>query len=382
MRQSVWAGWGVLLLLVMSLGISGCGSGTKRTATDSVGVEIPFRHAGLIRMHDCGAYEKVVVSDPWDSTRLLHTYLLVPRADSLPEGLPSGTVLRVPLRQVVTLSSVHAGLMKRLGVLSCLSGICDTDYVVDSVVRNSIEQGEVVDMGSSMSPNVELLLRFRPEAIWVSPFENSGGYGQLDRIGLPLVECADYMERSALGRAEWMRFYGRLLGCGERADSLFAAIEQRYRNLCRLAEGATERPLLMADRRDGAAWYVPGGQSTLGRLYADAGARYAFSDYAQSGSVSLSFETVYRIARDADVWIIKYGQREPLTYKQLKADYAPYAGFKPWREQKIYGCNTMCVPFYEEEPFSPDLLLSDLVAILHPTVLPDAALRYFTPLEP
>ena len=39
------------------------------------------------------------------------------------------------------------------------------------------------------------------------------------------------MERSALGRAEWMKFYGILFGREHEADSLFAVVKQNYKSL-------------------------------------------------------------------------------------------------------------------------------------------------------
>ena len=90
-----------------------------------------------------------------------------------------------------------------------------------------------------------------------------------------------------------MRFYGRLWGCGERADSLFAATERTYDSLCRAAaEARSPRPRLIVDMKQAAAWYVPGADSCLARLYADGGADYVFARHRGSGSVALSVETV------------------------------------------------------------------------------------------
>ena len=357
-------------------------SGSAQTDDKQTDTAFFFRHARLIKLHVCNGYEKVVVQNPWDTTRILHTYLLIPDSAAIPSNLPEGTVIRTPLRRVVALSGVHAGLIRQFGALDRLCGLCDANYVTDSVLRERMWQGNILDMGSSMSPNTELLLSNHPDAIWVSPFENSGGYGLLDRIGVPLIECADYMENSPLGRAEWMRFYGRLMGCAERADSLFHAVEQHYTNLKRQVAQTSTRPLLMTDLKNGTSWYVPGGNSTLGRLYADAGANYAFAGEKQSGSVALSFEAVYQAARKADVWLIKYGQEQDLTYSQIKQDFAPYTDFRPWKERRIYGCNTLHIPFYEEEPFRPDLLLEDLISVFHPELVDSLYTpRYFTPLN-
>lgn len=96
----------------------------------------------------------------------------------------------------------------------------------------------------------------------LSPFENSGGYGRVGKLGVPVIECADYMETSPLGRAEWLRFYGLLVGQEQRGDSLFAQIEKEYLALKDLAAQATSRPTVLSDLKYGSAWYIAGGQST------------------------------------------------------------------------------------------------------------------------
>ena len=194
------------------------------------------------------------------------------------------------------------------------------------------------------------------------------------------MQCADYLETSALGRAEWMRFFGRLVGAETQADSLFSDISERYDSLRQAVASTTERPSLLCDTKQGTAWYTPGGKSYLGQLYADAGANYLFADRPESGSAALSAETVLARGHEADVWLIKYGAANDLSYTQLATDYAPYKGLRPWQERHIWGCNTLRIPFYEEAPFHPDRLLQDIVKILHPSLLPHHRLRYYSPL--
>ena len=144
-----------------------------------------------------------------------------------------------------------------------------------------------------------------------------------------------------------------------------------------LGKSVGQRPKMMCDLKGGAAWYVPGGNSYLGQLFQDAGADYAFAYLKDSGSVPLSFETVYDKAKDADVWCIKYNGKKDKTYTDLLEEYAPYSGFKAFVSKNIYDCNTNKVPFYEEVPFHPDLLLSDIIKMLHPGVLEDDSLKYY-----
>ena len=356
--------------------LSACGG---RTAASSPrgGDTLDLRYAENLTLVDCGSYQMATLRNPWDTSQVLHTYLLVPRGDSLPVELPEGTVVRIPLERAVVFSSVHCALLEELGALDAIGGVCDLRYIMMPRIQERCRSGRIVDAGNGMNPDVEKIVSLRADALLLSPFENSGGYGRLGKLGVPLVECADYMETSPLGRAEWIRFYGRLFGRAAEADSVFAQVERRYRALASKAAGAGHRPKVLSDLKSGSAWYVPAGRSTTGRIYADAGGDYVFAGLEGSGSVPMSFETVYDKARDADVWLIKYNAPVDKTCDDLRRDYAPYAGFKAFRDRQIYGCNTAECPFYEETPFHPERLLADLVKMFHPGLSDSRDMRYF-----
>lgn len=372
MRRSTFIS--LTLLFVVAL-LTACQRGTTEAGQ---GVE----YAALLNVERADSFTRVDVRDAWHADRLLHTYILVPQASPLPTALPEGTLLRTPLTRLVIGSSVHASLLCDLGAKRSIVGLCDTAYILHPELRADLRAGKIASMGAAYSPDLERLVSVKPDAMLVSPMEGSN-YGALERADIPLIECADYMETSALGRAEWMKFFGLLVGRETVADSLFTAITTAYDSLrtAATADTTAKRPQLMVDVKQGDAWYVPGGHSYLGGLYADAGADYVFKDNAESGSVAYSAEKVLTAAATADVWLIKYGQATDITYASLASDNNLYTRFRPWQEHRIYGCNTLRVPFYEEAPFHPDRLLRDLVRIFHPEVLKAHELRYFTPIH-
>ena len=254
-------------------------------------------------------------------------------------------------------------------------------YIKLPVVQEGVKRGTIADCGDGMNPDMEKIIDLHPDAILLSPFENSGGYGRIEKLNIPIIECADYMETSALGRAEWMRFYGLLFGAAPKADSLFAEVDSCYKRLQHRAMLSSVSLSVVSELKSGSAWYVPGGRSTMGRLFNDACGRYVFAEDKHSGSIPLAFETVFDKAGDADVWIIKYNRDRDMSYSDLKTDYIGYTGFKAFKTRNIYGCNTAKVPFYEETPFRPDYLLADLIQILHPEIGDLGGLRYFCKLN-
>ncbi len=359
--------------------LSACGGGSKTSSLQAEGDTVRMKYSSLLQIVKHADYTVVTIRNPWDTLKVLHTYLLADREKTLPEHLPEGTVVRTPLQKSVIYSSVHCSLWSELDELKGIGGVCGLEYIKLPQIQEGCRNGSIVNVGNSMNPDIERIIDLRPDAILLSPFENSGGYGRVGKLNIPIIECADYMETSALGRAEWMRLYGLLLGKETQADSLFAGIEKEYLTLTQQVKSQNlKRPTVISEMKNSSAWYIPGGNSTMGRLYQDAGADYVFAYLSNNGSVPLAFETVFDRGGNADIWLIKYNQPQDKTYSELERDYAPYARFKAFQDRKVYGCNTNHVPFYEESPFHPELLLKDLIKIFHPELLPDYDLKYFS----
>lgn len=347
-----------------------------RSSADG-GDTVRFRYAHLLGLVRHQGYTVATIHHPWRQNAVLHQYVLVPADSALPEGLPEGTVIRMPLRRSVVFTTVHCSLLNMLHREGSVAGVADLKYIKAPFVQAGVDSGRIVDCGDGMSPVIEKIIDLHPDALLLSPFENSGGYGQLSEIDIPIVECAEYMEPSPLGRAEWMRFYGILYGCEHEADSLFAVVDSSYNAMKRLVANISHRTSTLVDKVTGSVWYVPGGCSTIGCMLSDAGADYPWADDDRSGSVALPFETVLENAGESEVWLLRYSSKRPLTRQLLLSEHRGYNQFRAFREGRVYGCNVELSMFYEESPFRPDFLLSDFIRILHPDALPNYELRYY-----
>ena len=350
-------------------------------------------------------YAEVNVANPWKAGALLHRYILIPKGKEGDEtvtrlalqrtsgmGCTTDTV-RTPVERSAVFIAPHCQLMYELGCQQAIRGVCDLNYINIPDVRkraassgNASAQNSIVDCGSSMAPDIERIIALKPEAILVSPFENSGGYGKLDKLHIPIIEAADYMESSPLGRAEWMKFYGMLFGkdknisttaagkaseatlpasCELRADSLFAQIEKEYLNLKAEAGKLPKGLSILTERKTGNVWYVPGGQSTIGILLKDANARYIFSDDKHSGSLPMSPEQILAKGSQVDVWAFKYFGGAPLSQAQLLQEYDGYKALAAFNRGNIYQVDTSTVPYFELTSFHPELLLREFIILAH-----------------
>ena len=372
-------GLGISLVILLF----SCGGG--KTASSQVeGDTIAFKYATQLCVVRYDGYTVATLKNPWKEGMILHQYVLVPaNVAKLPAHIPNGTIIRTPLSRSMIFSTVHCAMLMDLGKQDCIAGVADLKYIKIPWIQQQVKEGRISDVGDGLSPVIEKIIDQRPDALFLSPFENSGGYGKLEDIDIPIVECAEYMETTPLGRAEWLRFYGLLFGCEQKADSLFDAIDKNYNDLKTLATHHPSpnthhpSPTVLLDNVTGSVWYVPGGKSTIGQMIRDAGGNYPWAGDAHSGSVSLPFESVLEKAGDADIWLFRYSSDHDITYDELRSEHHGYDQFKAFRTHQVYGCNVELSPFYEETPFRPDWLLNDFIQILHPELDHLAPLRYY-----
>ncbi len=363
------------ILLSISLLGSCIGNRAVTISTPTSLDSIEYATGFTVSRHD--SFTEVCVRDPWDSTRMLQRYLLVDRKlRKLPEGMGEGTVVRVPIERLVLYTSVHASIVELLHAEEQVVGVCEARYLDSKILKSRIESGLVADLGESTAPNIERIMDIESEAIISSPFKDAG-YGPAEKLGIPIIEGADYMENHPLGRVEWIKFYGMLVGAEATADSIYRATCREYNSLKELTANVTHRPTLLTERKYGGQWFVPGGASYNAVMYGDAGADYIFSNDRTGGSVPLAFESVLDRGMHAEIWVLKYYGTTDLTYRDLEEEYAPYANFDPFKERNIYVCNSFKRPYYEDAPMHPHLILKDYIYIFHPYLLPDYEPQYF-----
>lgn len=327
-------------------------------------------------------YAEAIIANPWKAGTMLHRYILIPKGKEgdktvamLARRRSTGArcttdTVRTPLESNLVFTAPHCQLLTELGCQNAITGVCDKDYINIPDIKSRAQADAkvahpIMDCGSSMQPDIERIIALHPEALLISPFENSGGYGKLDKLRIPVIETADYMETSPLGRAEWIKLYGLLLG-SSKADSLFSAIEKEY---LQLKAEAAKLPLglsILTERKTGNVWYVPGGKSTMGILLRDAHARYIFADDTHSGSVSMSPEQIIAKGNQVDVWAFKYFGGNALTKQDLLAEYQGYQALKAFQTGTVYETDTSCEPYFELTSFHPEILLREFIILSHP----------------
>lgn len=361
-------------IVLLSLTVMGCRHRSTPQAQE-LGDTITTE-SRLLTLIDCSDYVIAEVANPWKEGELLGRYILCQRNGERPARLPEGTIVEVPLESSLVYSSVHAGIIDELGAVKLITGVCDARYFKIKPIRDGLAAGTVVDAGVSTSPSMEKIIELSPSAILASSFQNSG-HEVLAKAGMTVIECADYMEATPLGRAEWIKFFGLLYGKQTEANRIYDTVKTEYARLVAATDTIkTRRPKVISETLTDGIWYVPGGRSYQARLFADAGASYPWSDDRSVGSLPLDFATVLDKAHDADIWLVKtYGH--DLTLDELKKSYPLNARFAAFNKGGVYACNTAESTLYEDFPFHPERLLREYVDIFYPGLLGDSTLSYY-----
>ncbi len=341
-------------------------------------------YASGLSIEKHATYSIVKVANPWPSSSANYTYVLYQEGAKIPAELEKFTAIQVPIKSIVVTSTTHIPALELLGVETTLRGFPNTNYVSSEKTRALIDQNKVREIGNNQNLNTEVLIEMKPDVLigfGVDGEQNT--YQQLQKNGLNIIYNGDWTEQNPLGRAEWIKLFGALYGMEEKANSIFKSIEKNYLEAQILAQKATLKPTVMCGAIYQDQWYLPQGNSWAALFIKEANGQYLWSETDGTGSLALSFETVLDKAQNADYWI---GPGQFTTFDELLKSNPNYAFFKPVQTKKVYSYSskkgkTGGVIYYELAFSRPDLVLKDIIKIMHPELMPDYELYFLEQLK-
>lgn len=386
----------VLLSLVLSLPIAIAISAQETAANGCVSdydpdvmyfpEQMDVEYAEGFTITYANHYKTLTVTRPWPGAEVGFTYVLVQCGTPAPTDIPADAiVIEVPVSTAASLSATYAPHFIELGLLDALVAVDEADYLYNPEIRARVESGQIAEIGGSSTLNVELALDLAPAVTFTygSGFPEYDAHPVLLEAGLPVALSGDFNETTPLGRAEWIKFTAAFFNREAEANAIFDPIAERYTDLTLLAASQSYRPSVLVNAMYSGTWYVSGGASYAARLIADAGGMYVFADDPNSGGVPLTFEAVLDAAQAADIWL------NPNTWRTL-ADglaederYAEFAAFEAGRVYNHYqrsnelGGND----YFEYGGLYVDRVLSDLMTIFYPNLLPDDELYFYEQLS-
>ena len=293
----------------------------SQSDTDSLSDVSPRYAKGYtVKLLDNGV-RLIDVADPQDDEDRMpvdYHFALVQKGVEVeaPEGY---TKVEVPVERTLVMTMLQLSNFTALDGLDVVKGITGTKNLFNKDIRQRVDDGRIVKIGMEGNFDAELIL----------------AYDAIKETGITLIPHLGYKELTPLGQAEWIRFVGMFIGKEHEADSIFAGIESRYNT----------------------------------QIFRDAGAQYVF-DNDDTGGVNIEFEQMYAAAANADYWRILNSFEGDFSYDALKSSEPRNELFRAFKEKKVIYCNMKRTPYYEKSPVMPDVLLSDLVAIFHPELMP------------
>lgn len=294
------------LLPAAALALSGCGSKTEPSNTES----LVFSHHYQLDYAqqftaDCyeGGYTMVSIPDSGQK------FLVVPQDAAEVDSLPADvTVLRQPVENIYLVSTSVMDLILHLDALDSitLSGTKAEGWYLPEA-KQAMEEGRIAYAGKYSAPDYEQILAancslaIQNTMILHTPEVKE----QLEHFGIPvLVERSSY-ESGPLERMEWIKLYGILLGKEDTAEQVFAAQEAAIAPL--LEQEPTGKSCAFFSLSSNNLATVRKGSDYVAKMIEMAGGTYVFSDLTDNGNslatMNLPLEDFYAGAKDADVLI-------------------------------------------------------------------------------
>jgi len=312
-------------------------------------------------------------------------YILLPKGIKGPEGYAKAQQIEVPLKSLVAMSSMHVAIADFAGVADIITGLGSLQYVSSPAVRQNISAGKVKEVGIDGTMNDEVLISMKPGLVMVmgNPDAKFSKYETLTGAGIPVMLNSEWLETTPLGRAEWVKVMAALVNKEEYVNKKFDAIESDYKRLAAVGSTAKIKPSIISGMPFKGVWHMPDGDSYMAQFLKDAGTTYKWMNERGTGSLELNFETVAPEALKADFWL---NAGYVNSNSEIKAIDPRFADFKPFKTGKIFNNNNKVNDlgsndYWESGAVNPQLVLGDLIHILHPELLPNHQLVYYKQLK-
>lgn len=336
-----------------------------------------------IEYHD--TYKLLTVKTPAPGATAALTYVLVQCGTEPPAGFEPAQIITVPVKRVVAMSTTYLSVLDDLGLLDRLVGVDDATYTYNQKVIELFAAGKLKAIGSGAGLNLEAAIELKPDLIitFGSGSTDFDSHPKLLEAGLKVVLNAEWLDTSPLGRAEWGKFIAVFFNQETAAEDWFTEIADGYAEVKAIAATAGTPPKLAYGTPYQGTWYLPGGASFAAQLIRDAGATYPYAADTSTASLPLSFEEAYSTTRDAAYWI-----NLPFVpdLAALLAQDSRFAEFEAYKNGNVWNNDLRSnaaggSDYYESAVVRPDLVLADLVAIVHPDKMPGHEFYYYRQLK-
>ena len=369
--------------LIFIFVIISCKKNSENSSLKTTVQSKTIRYAKGFTIDKYNGYSILKITNPWPKANKNYTYILKEKNAIIPDSLKSFVTIQVPIQSIIVTSTTHIPSLEMLGVENNLIGFPNLNYISSEKIRARIDDNKIKEIGRQQDLNTEIILDLNPNLIVGYGIDNNNPtYDNLEKSGLKVIYNGDWNEQSPLGKAEWIKFFGALYGLDQKAETIFNTIEKDYNEAREIAKNATSKPTILCGEMYENVWYLPQGNSWSSLFLKDANTNYLWNATNGTGSLSLPFETVLDKAKNADYWF----QGSFATLNEMQNSNIHYNQFDAFKNKKIYSFSSLKgktggIMFYELAGNRPDLVLKDIIKIVHPELLPDYKLYFYSQLQ-
>lgn len=348
-----------------------------RPGTDYFPDKSRFAHSAQLKVTYHGNWKRVTFTPAVD-TRETISMVLVQCGTPRPQVGPKDVVVEVPVRSFATANPSLLGAAVILGVDDRLRGVPNAAAVSLPSIQARVARGKVASVYAIGHANGEQAAAVGADLFFTfySAYPDANIHPLLRRLGVDAVPQSDHSERTPLGRAEWLKYVALFFNQERQANLAFSVREARYRELAALTRQVRERPLVQLgypETRD--SWSQAGGANQLYRMVEDAGGRHAWRDNANAGSLNFApMEKLFDRAGAADVWIGNFAPGAA-TIEDLRREQPRFAWLRPVARGRVWwfdlGKTGFANPWSDQGMTEPQQALAEMIAILHPELLPE-----------
>lgn len=373
-----------VLFLSLFILISCKNDGKTHPETSSEGKEYAVNYAEGFEVEVFENYKVITLKNPWPGSEKTFKYLLTKDKSKISNKEDYDAIVQIPVKRIVVTSTTHIPSLEMLDEAKTLVGFPNLNYISSETTRFLIDNGNVLELGKNEDLNTEILIDLSPDVVVGFAMDNNNSaFSAIQSAGIPVLFNSDWTEVSPLGKAEWIKFFGLLFEKQEEADAIFKKIETDYLEAKKVALNAIKTPSVISGAMYRDIWYMPQGDSWAAQFIKDAKGDFLWKDTKGTGSLSLNLESVLDKGQDADIWM---GPSQFGSLNEIKDASAAYTQFKAFKTGDVYSYNlkkgaTGGSIYFELAPNRPDLVLKDIIKILHPELLEDHELYFYEKLN-
>lgn len=358
----------IVALVVVAL-LSACSN--KKVVRDTEPIYTPRYAQGFTIERDKASGEMLLcVKNPWQGAEDITYYM-----PFNPEK---------PVQRVVAMSSSYVAMLDAVGCTERIVGISGCRFISTPSACKAVEEGKIAEVGYDSAFDFERIKSLNADVVLLYGVagEAKSFTNKLDELSIPYIYIGDYLENDPLGKAEWVVALSYLCGCEEQGKEFFAGVEERYNALRNKQHCSAYKPRVMLNLPYRDTWFMPSKESYMVRLIEDADGEYIYSQNATNTSKPISLEEALVLASRADFWL-NLGQINSLA--ELRVAVPRFIGVDAVKFARIYNNTKRTNPsrgsdFWESGAVRPDLVLKDLVQILHYEA-PTDSLYYYKKLQ-